>query len=631
MLRLSQLTLARGAKTLLKDAALTVFAGHKVGLVGENGCGKSSLFALLLGKLLPEQGEIDLPRSWVIAHVAQETPAVDDSALTYVLQGDRELIALQAALDQAERDPTTHGEHVAELHTRYHDIGGYSAHARAAALLHGLGFAYSQHEQPVQHFSGGWRMRLNLAQALMCRSDLLLLDEPTNHLDLDAVLWLEEWLKQYAGTLLLITHDRDFLDATVNTIAHFDRQQLIAYKGHYSAFEIARTEQLAVQQANYDKQQRQIAHWQTFVDRFRAKATKAKQAQSRLKALERMQRIAAAHVDSPFSFEFAAPGSIPKQLVKFEHAAIGYPNKLILKEINWSILSGDRIGLLGANGAGKSTLLKALAGHLPLVQGERHVSRELKIGYFAQHQLEQLRVEHTPLWHLQQLSPSVREQVLRDFLGGFAFSGDRALATVGEFSGGEKARLTLALLVWQRPNLLLLDEPTNHLDIELRQALTTALQQYGGALIVVAHDRHLLRATTDQLWLVNDGELKLFEGDLDDYREWVVKRKLADSESVERPKPNRKSERRSEAEERQRIAQQRKPLLRELADIEGQLEALTNERQPLEAWLASPQAYQLDNKIRLPESIKRQGEIAQMIAELEARWIELQDKLVWLR
>ncbi|NDP43620.1 MAG: ATP-binding cassette domain-containing protein, partial [Aromatoleum sp.] len=527
MLRLTSLTLARGAKRLLVGANLTVHDGHKVGLVGPNGSGKSSVFALLLGELHQDAGDIDLPTVWTIAHVAQETLAVDTPAIDFVLDGDHELREVERALRSTEAaaaaDPDRAGAMLADLHHRFEAIGGYAARARAATLLAGLGFADARHEEPVASFSGGWRMRLNLAQALMCRSDLLLLDEPTNHLDLDAVLWLEDWLGRYLGTLILITHDRDFLDGVVNTIVHIDGQKLKSYTGNYSQFERERALQFALQQASYAKQQRQIAHLQAFVDRFRAKATKAKQAQSRIKALERMERIAAAHVDSPFEFSFAPVGVAARQLVRLEHATLGYADAPpILAHLDWNLLSDDRIGLLGPNGAGKSTLLKAIAGTLAPRAGERLVAQGLKIGYFAQHQVEQLRADESPLWHLQKLDPGAREQELRDFLGGFDFRGDMANATVGRFSGGEKARLTLALLVRQKPNLLLLDEPTNHLDIEMREALAEALQDYDGALIVVAHDRHLLRATTDALWLVADGKVAPFDGDLDDYRDWVL-------------------------------------------------------------------------------------------------------------
>jgi ATP-binding cassette, subfamily F, member 3 len=641
VLRLTNLVLARGVKRLLDGANLTVHDGHKVGLVGPNGCGKSSLFALLLGELHQDAGEVELPAAWTIAHVAQETPAVDTPAIDFVLDGDRELREVEAALRSSEAaaavDPELAGEMLGELHHRYEAISGYAARARAATLLSGLGFPAARHEDPVGSFSGGWRMRLNLAQALMCRSDLLLLDEPTNHLDLDAVLWLEDWLARYPGTLFLITHDRDFLDGVVNTIVHVDGQKLRSYTGNYAQFERERALQLALQQTSYAKQQRQIAHLQAFVDRFRAKATKAKQAQSRIKALERMERIAAAHVDSPFEFAFAPVDQGARQLVRLEHVTLGYADAPpILANLDWNLLSGDRVGLLGPNGAGKSTLLKAIAGTLVPRQGERLVAQGLKIGYFAQHQVEQLRAEESPLWHLAKLDPAVREQELRDFLGGFDFRGDMAMSPVGRFSGGEKARLTLALLVRQKPNLLLLDEPTNHLDIEMREALAEALQDYDGALVVVAHDRHLLRATTDALWLVADGKVVPFDGDLDDYRDWVLgARRRATASAAPapdavldaQPAADRKAQKRAEAEARQRAYAQKKPLLDQQAKVERAMDELGVEKKALDDWLASPEAYTEANRDALKEKLARQGDVTWQLARLETEWLALSEAL----
>ncbi|MFO1414887.1 MAG: ATP-binding cassette domain-containing protein [Burkholderiales bacterium] len=634
MIRITNLTLSRGAKLLLEGANLTVHAGHKLGIVGANGSGKSSLFAALRHELLPDAGSLELPPSWVIAHVAQETPPVTATALDYVLDGDHELREVEAALAAAEADPAHDGARLADLHHRYEAIAGYSARARAATLLAGLGFADARHGEAVANFSGGWRMRLNLAQALMCRSDLLLLDEPTNHLDLDAVLWLEDWLGRYPGTLLLITHDRDFLDGVADGIVHVASRRLTTYTGNYAQFERERAQQLALQQATYAKQQRQVAHLQSFVDRFRAKATKAKQAQSRIKALERMELIAAAHVDSPFEFAFAAVGDTARQLVLLEDVALGYPDRPpVLPKVDFGILAGDRIGLLGPNGAGKSTLLKATAGTLAPLSGARRTAQGLRLGYFAQHQVEQLREEHSPLWHLRQFEPDVREQEHRDYLGGFDFRGDMATAAIGNFSGGEKARLTLALIVRQKPNLLLLDEPTNHLDIEMREALTEALQDYDGALVVVAHDRHLLRATTDALWLVADGRVAPFDGDLDDYREWVLgarRRERADAVAAAPAASapvDRKAQKREEAKERQRLSEARKPILVKQAALEKEMAALETEKRDLDAWLASEAAYTGDAKDDLKAKIARQGDVVWQLARLESEWLELAEAL----
>jgi len=629
MLRLTNLVLARGAKRLLDGASLTVHAGHKVGLIGPNGCGKSSLFALLLGELHQDAGSLDMPPAWTIAHVAQETPAASAPAIEFVLDGDRELRDVERALATTEAaatvDPEGQGDALAHLHHRFDEIGGYAARARAATLLSGLGFPEGRQRDPVARFSGGWRMRLNLAQALMCRSDLLLLDEPTNHLDLDAVLWLEDWLVRYPGTLLLVTHDRDFLDGVVTTIAHVEGLKIKTYTGNYSQFEQERAMQLALQQATYVKQQRQIAHLQAFVDRFRAKATKAKQAQSRIKALERMERIAAAHVDSPFEFAFAPVPAAAQQLVRLERVTLAYgEGPPILADLDWGILNGDRIGLLGPNGAGKSTLLKAVAGALAPRAGERHAAQTLAIGYFAQHQVEQLRADESPLWHLAKVDPAAREQELRDFLGGFDFRGDMVTHAVGRFSGGEKARLTLALLVRRKPNVLLLDEPTNHLDIDMREALAEALQDYNGALVVVAHDRHLLRATTDALWLVADGAVVPFDGDLDDYRDWVLARGRRPEAGGDAAVPaDRRAQKRAEAQLRQRQYAKRKPYADRLAKLEREMGALDAERKEIDAWLASPDAYAEALKDTLKERLARQGDLRWRLARLEAEWLDL--------
>jgi ATP-binding cassette subfamily F protein 3 len=636
MLRIGALTLARGTKRLFESANLTLHAGHKAGLIGANGSGKSTLFAAIRGEIAPDAGEIALPPKWTLAHVAQETPAVATPAIEFVMDGDRELREIETALAEAgaahaggeHGDHAEHGAALALLHHRFEDVGGYSARSRGATLLAGLGVPEARHRDSVESFSGGFRMRLNLAQALMCRSDLLLLDEPTNHLDLDAVLWLEDWLARYSGTLLLITHDRDFLDGVAGMIVHVDARKLRVYSGNYSQFERERARVLALQQAAHAKQQRQIAHLQTFVDRFRAKATKAKQAQSRIKAIEKMELIAAAHVDSPFEFAFAPTGAMARQLVRLDGATLGYADTAVLADVDWNVLSDARIGLLGPNGAGKSTLMKAVAGRLVPDRGERLVAQNLRVGYFAQHQVEALRVDESPLAHLQRIEPATREQELRDFLAGFDFRGDRATSAVAQLSGGEKARLTLALIVRDRPNLLLLDEPTNHLDIEMREALTEALQDFDGALIVVAHDRHLLRATTDELWLVNDGKVLPFDGDLDDYRDWVLalSRGTRD-ERRDPPATDRKTKKRAEADARQRRSGVRRPLLARQAALEGEMETLGIEKRTVEAWLASADAYADDARETLKTALARQGELTWRLARLEAEWLEVAEAL----
>lgn len=506
MIIFSNLSLKRGQTELLENASATINPKQKVGLVGKNGCGKSSLFALLKKELTPEGGEVNYPANWRVSWVNQETPALDISAIDYVIQGDREYCHLQQELEQAnERND---GNAIARIHGQLEMLDAWSIQSRAASLLHGLGFSQEEITQPVKAFSGGWRMRLNLAQALLCPSDLLLLDEPTNHLDLDAVIWLERWLVQYQGTLVLISHDRDFLDPIVTKILHIENQKLNEYTGDYSSFEVQRATKLAQQTAMYRQQQQKISHLQKYIDRFKAKATKAKQAQSRMKALERMELIAPAYVDNPFTFEFRPPQSLPNPLVMIEQASAGYgigeSAVEILSKIKLNLVPGSRIGLLGKNGAGKSTLIKLLAGELTALSGTVQLAKGVQLGYFAQHQLDTLRADESALWHMQKLAPEQTEQQVRDYLGSFAFHGDKVNQTVKSFSGGEKARLVLALIVWQRPNLLLLDEPTNHLDLDMRQALTEALVDYEGSLVVVSHDRHLLRNTVEEFYLVHD-------------------------------------------------------------------------------------------------------------------------------
>ncbi|MEP7262611.1 MAG: ATP-binding cassette domain-containing protein, partial [Usitatibacter sp.] len=554
--------------------------------------------------------------------VAQETPAVERPALEFVMDGDVELRELEAAMAAADE------EHLADLHARYDEIGGYQARSRAQTLLAGLGFNEEAQARNVATFSGGWRMRLNLARALMCRSDLLLLDEPTNHLDLDAVMWLEDWLREFPGAVVLITHDREFLDAVATEIVHVENKRLNAYAGNYSAFEEQRASRLALQQASYEKQKRTIEHLENFIRRFRAKATKATQAQSRIKALEKMERIAAAHVDSPFTFGFRPPLEKPRQLFRLEEATVGYGATPILSGVEWSVLPGDAIGLLGPNGAGKSTLLKSIVGNLPILGGELHRAQGLRVGYFAQHQVDQLRLDESSLWHMEKLASGEREQVFRDFLGGFDFRGDQVNQKVASFSGGEKARLALALIVWQRPNLLLLDEPTNHLDMDMREALAEALTQFEGALIVVAHDRHLLSACTDQWMLVADGKVAPFEGTLDDYKQWAREYHSRGSKREERVDfVSRKDERRAQAAARQREAAARKPFEKRLAAIETELGALTAEAKSNEAWLAEAEAYEDAHRDKLQASLKRRGEIGERIATLEHDWLWIQAEM----
>ncbi|BAZ92667.1 ABC transporter [Thiohalobacter thiocyanaticus] len=626
MLELKNLALQRGDRMLLQDVSLRVHPGQKVGITGANGCGKTSLFNLIQGVLPPDGGELTLPPDWVIAGVAQEMPSTDASAIEHVLQGDARWWELHQAIAAAERDPIP--DRLPALHAEFEAIDGYRARHRAARLLHGLGFADASHDRPVTEFSGGWRMRLNLARALMSPSDLLLLDEPTNHLDLDAVMWLEDWLRAYPGTLLLISHDRDFLDAIVDTVAHFERGSITLYSGNYSSFERQHAEQLAQQQSAFERQQREVAHIERFVARFRAKASKARQAQSRLKTLERMQLIAPAHVDSPFRFRFPAPRKLPNPLLQLKDCSIGYDRRPLLEQVKLSLTPEARIGLLGPNGAGKSTLIKCLVGELPVLAGEALPARDLAVGYFAQHQLEQLRPDRSPLQHLQALDPRAREQELRDFLGGFGFHGDQALAEVAPFSGGEKARLALALIVYQRPNLLLLDEPTNHLDLEMRLALELALQEYTGGLVVVSHDRHLLRSIADELWLIDSGRLSRFDGDLEDYRRWLLQREAGTAE--EKPaqagstRPaDRKQQRRDQAEQRRQLA----PLRKELKSLETRLERLTDRQQELEHRLADSTLYQENAKPELQQVLQDKAEIDRELETVETRWLELSEQL----
>ena len=622
MIQFRNLQFGRGNKVLVQNASLQLHPQQRIGLTGANGTGKSSLFALLRGELHSESGDCDIPPAWVIAHVAQETPALATPALEFVLDGDAELRSIEAALKHAD------GHHVGELHSRLNDIGGYAAPARAATLLHGLGFSDADFTRPVSDFSGGWRVRLNLARALMCRSDLLLLDEPTNHLDLDAVLWLESWLQSYRGTLLLISHDRDFLDAVAQLILHIEQQTLTLYRGNYSDFERQRAEKLAQQQSLYERQQRQVAHLHKYIDRFRAKATKARQAQSRIKALERMELVSAAHIDSPFDFSFRELDIPPDPLVVLDNGAVGYDEKTTLSKLSLTLRPNERLGLLGRNGAGKSTLIKLLAGELKLKSGKQVTGKELKIGYFAQHQLEQLRANESPLQHMLRLAPNVREQEHRDYLGGFDFRGDMTVTPCGGFSGGEKSRLALALLIWHKPNLLLLDEPTNHLDLEMRHALSMALQQYDGGVVLVSHDRALLRATCDRFMLVADGLAQPFEGDLEDYRSWLSEQAKAEqAKTQETDKSTAKNERALSKQERQQRLAERRPLVKEAEKLEQHMAQWQKEKVECDTRLGNPDIYAATDKTPLQALLKRQAELAQSIEQAEIRWLEVHEQL----
>ena len=623
MIRFSQLTLIRGTKPLLEGAEVSINPGERVGLIGANGSGKTSLFALLRGELHADKGDADFPRQWRVAHVAQETPALERAAVEYAIDGDTSLRDLEKKLLHAEK--ANDGHLMGEVHAQLADADVYTVRSRAEKLLLGLGFSKENLTEPVSAFSGGWRMRLNLAQALMSPSELLLLDEPTNHLDLDAILWLEEWLKRYPGTLIVVSHDRDFLDGVVTSIVHIDQKKLRRYSGNYSSFEEQRAQALVLAAGQYEKQARERAHLQSFIDRFKAKATKARQAQSRMKMLAKMEDLAPLHAAAPFSFEFREPLRAPNPLLVLEDVQAGYGEKgneqgnekVVLKGITFSLQSDQRIGLLGVNGAGKSTLIKTIAGTLPPLSGSTVFNKGVEIGYFAQHQVEMLRDDCSPLWHLARISSRVREQELRDFLGSFNFPGDMATGSIEHFSGGEKARLALALIVWQRPNLLLLDEPTNHLDLETREALTVALAQFEGTLVLVSHDRHLLRATTDQFMIVADGRLEPFDGDLEDYREWLLKSKLPPLEKPEKQKPV----------ERKRASKpvNRKPIESRIKRLEEQMAKLNLKKASIDAQLADPAVYQDRKKIE--PILLDQAYVAKELSQLEAEWLEKQAEL----
>ena len=623
MIRFSNISLIRGTKVLLEGADAVLNPGDRIGLIGANGTGKSSLFAVLRGELHTDKGDAEFPPQWRVAHVAQETTALDRPAVEYAIDGDTTLRALEKRLAQAEKD--NDGHLIGEVYAALGDADAYTARPRAEQLLVGLGFKHEELEMPVSSFSGGWRMRLNLAQALMCPSDLLLLDEPTNHLDLDAILWVEDWLKRYQGTLLVVSHDRDFLDGVVNVILHIDQKKLRRYAGNYSDFEVQRAQSIILAAGQRAKQERERAHLQSFIDRFKAQATKARQAQSRMKMLARMEDLAPLHVTAPFSFEFREPLRAPNPLLVLEDAEAGYEDKTgevktVLRDINFSLQSEQRYGLLGINGAGKSTLIKTIAGELKPLKGTALFNKGLAIGYFAQHQVEMLRDDQSPLWHLQKVSPTTREQDLRNFLGGFNFPGEMALGPITTFSGGEKARLALALIVWQRPNLLLLDEPTNHLDLETREALTVALAQFEGTLVLVSHDRHLLRATTDQFLIVADGGLRPFDGDLEDYRDWLLKSKR---EKVAAPAAPEAVIGRTAA----RPAGNRKNLEARIKRLEEMIARLNAKKADMEARLADPAIYQDASKAALESVLRDQAYVGKELGQLEGEWLEKQAEL----
>ncbi|HEX7028213.1 MAG TPA: ATP-binding cassette domain-containing protein [Gammaproteobacteria bacterium] len=636
MITLQNIVLQRGGLVLLEGASLTVYPGRRVGVIGANGSGKSSLFKLLLGELTQDGGELAIPRQWHIAHMAQEIEMTERTAVDFVMDGDVRLRAIEADIRKAEAGSANNAaaqQRLVKLYAELEAIDGYQALNRAERLLHGLGFTQPQVNEPVKNFSGGWRIRLNLARALMCPSDLLLLDEPTNHLDLDATLWLEQWLKAYPGTLLLISHDRDFLDNIVTDIVNIEARRLIGYRGNYSAYERQRAERLAQQQAVYEKQQQRVAEINRFVARFKAKASKARQAQSRIKELERMEAIAPAHVDSPFDFTFREAARQSDPLLDLRDARLGYDGgKPVLENVRLRLQPGSRIGLLGMNGAGKSTLVKGLVGELPLQAGERVCGEHLAIGYFAQHQLEALDLNASALLHIQRLSPNVSEQDIRNFLGGFNFHGDKALEPIRPFSGGEKARLALAIVVWQRPNLLLLDEPTNHLDLEMRHALTVALQAYSGALVMISHDRHMLRNTVDEFYLVADGGVEPFTGTLEDYQAWLkqaVQNQTATSnpdrnDSTENAlKVDKKAQRQQAAAQRERI----KPLTAKIRALEKELQTAQARLQQIETELSDPSIYDAANKIRLQNLLQEQGALRKTVEDKEEAWLMVQEEL----
>jgi ATP-binding cassette subfamily F protein 3 len=621
MIILRNISLRRGTKILLADANLTIQPGQSLALVGANGCGKSSLFALMLGELGADTGHIEGLEQLRLAAMAQQVEPTDDSALEYLISGNPLVARLrrELALAEQEEDFTRAGK----LHNELEACDGYSAERRAERLLLGLGFSSSEKHQPMRDFSGGWRIRLNLGKALMSPSDVLLLDEPTNHLDLDATLWLQQWLQGYTGTLFLISHDREFIDATCEQIIHMEQQSITAYRGNYSAFEEQRAERLAHQQASYEKQQRRIEEIDGFVRRFRYKATKARQAQSRLKELERMQKIAPAHVDSPFNFSFPEPERASDPVLRLDEASLGYGGIPLLQGVDLILRPGSRLGLLGRNGAGKSTLLKTLTGELPLIGGERACGAHCHIGYFDQHQLEALDLQASAQQHLQRVRPDAREQEILNFIGGFNFHGEAATTPIAPFSGGEKARLALALTVWQKPNLLIMDEPTNHLDMEMCHALTMALQAYAGAVVLVTHDRHLLRNTVDELLLVHDGRVEVYEQDVSAYERWILQQNPQQKPAVKSEEQNRKQQRQQAAQQREVL----RPLKKSIERAEKQLSKAETRLKELENLLADADLYREERKDELADLVWEQGRLRNETTQLEEQWLEMHQQL----
>ena len=637
MLRLLNLALMRGTRLLYAHANLIASPGERIGLVGPNGCGKSTLFAAILGDLAPEDGELETPPHERIAHVAQSFTVEDISCIDCVLSGHAPLMNAKAALERAEASGDEMA--LAAAHSELAEVNEGAVVAQAKAILAGLGFAEADSCRKVHDFSGGWRNRIQLARALMRPADLLLLDEPTNHLDIDSLIWLENWLRRVEATVIIISHDREFLDRSVNTIWSVEDGTICRYAGNYSQFELARIEKLRAQESARRAYETQAAHLTSFIERFRAKATKARQAQSRIKMLEKLQAVEPVRAKREWRFNFLKPLRLPEHLVDGENLKIGYGDKVVLSGVSFSIRSGERIGILGVNGAGKSTLVKAIVGELTPMSGELRRGQGLEIGYFAQHQLDQLRMDETPLEHLRHLAPDAREQELRDFLGTYRFSGDFAEAKVAPMSGGEKARLALALIAWKKPNLLVLDEPTNHLDMETREALTMALSTYEGAVLLVSHDRHLLRAVTDELWLVHEGRKEVFEGDLDDYAKIVLDHRRvtaaearaehqADKAARNEAQPvNNKEARRLAAQERARIAELRKPLKKELEKVEREMNALSEKLKALDTQLADPAFYNGADQGKVAQTLREHGELAPKVEALERHWLELSEKI----